>query len=62
MFHAETRFELEHIYNWGNFETTIVNGLTKNAESFTSDVKTGSRVVNKSIEKTLKYLQRGAKK
>ena len=60
LFNSETRFELEHIYNWAGLEDTVVRGLTQNVGSFTSSIKATARVANKSIEKTLKYLQKGA--
>jgi len=61
LFNSETRFELEHIYNWGGFEEKVIAGLTSSSDSFASSIKSGSRLVNKMIERTLEYLQKGAK-
>lgn len=60
LFNSETRFELEHIYAWNQFESTVVNGLTGQADSFASSVKRYTRALNKCVEKTMKYLAKGA--
>ncbi len=61
LFNSETRFELEHIYAWNEFENTVVKALTEQADSFSSSSKSYSRAINKSIEKTLNYLAKGTK-
>ena len=62
LFTSETRFELEHIYAWNDFEATVLNALINNADSFSSTTKSYSKAVNKSIQKTLNYLAKGAEK
>ena len=61
LFSSETRFELEHIYAWNKFEETVVNALTGKAESFTSSVKSYTKALNRCVENTMKYLEKGAK-
>ena len=60
LFTSETRFELEHIYAWNNFHDVVVTALIKSADSFSSSSKGNSKAINKSIQKTLQYLERGA--
>lgn len=60
LFSSKTRFELEHIYAWSSFEETVVSALTGKADSFTSSVKSYTRMLNKCVEKTMKYLAKGA--
>ena len=60
LFSSETRFELEHIYAWNSFENTVVDALIKQADSFASSAKAYSRSINRCIEKTLQYLEKGA--
>ena len=61
LFSSETRFELEHIYAWSSFEETVVSALTGKADSFTSSVKSYTKMLNKCVEKTMRYLAQGAK-
>ena len=56
IFDSETRFELEHVYNWNGFENDVVAALTGKADRFTSTVKRQSTIVNKKISETLDYL------
>ena len=58
IFNSETRFELEHVYNWGGFENQVVEGLTGKADRFTSIVKRHGSTVNKKIAETLEYLSK----
>lgn len=60
LFNSETRFELEHVYDWNGFENDVVSGLTGKAERFTSIVKRQSPAVNKKIADTLAYLNQGS--
>ena len=60
LFTSETRFELEHIYAWNEFQDTVVSALTKSSSSFSSTSKSYAKALNRSIEKTMEYLAKGA--
>lgn len=60
LFTSETRFELELIYDWNNFQDHVVKALTENADSFSSTSRRYSKALNRSIQKTLDYLAQGA--
>jgi hypothetical protein len=56
LFSSETRFELEHIYEWGSFSDQVILGLTGGANQFPSTVKRFVTSMNKKIGETLDYL------
>jgi hypothetical protein len=56
IFDCETRFELEHIYEWGSFSDQVILGLTGGANQFPSTVKRFVTSMNKKIGETLDYL------
>jgi ABC-type glycerol-3-phosphate transport system substrate-binding protein len=58
LFSSETRFELEHVYDWGGFENSVVSALTGKADRFTSTVERQGPSVNKKIQETLEYLNK----
>jgi hypothetical protein len=60
LFKSETRFELEHIYAWNEFQDVVLTALIEKADSFASSVKKRTKAVNRSIEKTLEYLAKGS--
>ena len=59
LFDCETRFDIEDIYSWGELATTIRNALTGDSGRFVSSVEKQSRNINRNIESTLSYLNKG---
>jgi len=52
----ETRFEIEHVYNWNGIEETVTGALAGKASTFMSSMQKVAPALEKSIEKTLNYL------
>jgi hypothetical protein len=56
IFNNETRFELEHVYDWGNFAGKLLDHLIDEANSYASSHTSQQKAINKSIANTLAQL------